>query len=62
MTLLLQATGVSHAHGGNQIFSNVSFEVRRGDRLALIGENGSGKSTLFKVLARLLRPDQGTVT
>jgi len=48
MTLLAQAANIRHAHGGNQIFEDVSFEVRQGDRVALIGANGAGKSTLFR--------------
>ena len=62
MTLLVQAASIRHAHGGNQIFEDVSFEVQDGDRLALIGENGAGKSTLFKIMARLIQPDGGAVT
>jgi ATP-binding cassette, subfamily F, member 3 len=62
MTLLVQAADVSYAHGGNQIFSGISFEVREGDRLALIGANGAGKSTLFRLMARELTPHDGAVT
>jgi ATP-binding cassette, subfamily F, member 3 len=62
MTVLVQAAEVDYAHGGNQIFNNVNFEVRDGDRLALIGENGAGKSTLFRLMARELQPHAGAVT
>ena len=62
MTLLVQAANVRHAHGGNRIFEDVSFEVREGDRVALIGANGAGKSTLFKIMARRIVPDGGVVT
>ncbi|MCW2601895.1 MAG: transporter related [Pseudonocardiales bacterium] len=40
---------------------DVSFEIPVGSTFGLIGENGSGKSTLLKVIARILRPDQGAV-
>jgi ATP-binding cassette subfamily F protein 3 len=62
MTLLVQAAEIHHAHGGNQIFEGISFEVKVGDRIALVGANGAGKSTLFKIAARLLKPEAGTVT
>ena len=41
---------------------NVSFELKRGDSLALMGSNGSGKTTMLKVLNGLLKPDTGSVT
>src|SRR5215207_3953713 len=62
MTLLIQAAGIRHAHGGNQIFEDVSFEIKEGDRLALIGANGAGKSTLFRIMALTLKPNGGAVT
>src|SRR5215207_8484297 len=62
MTLLIQAANIRHAHGGNQIFEDVSFEVKTGDRLALIGANGAGKSTLFRIMALALKPNAGAVT
>jgi ABC-type polysaccharide/polyol phosphate transport system ATPase subunit len=40
----------------------VSFEVNQGETFGIIGENGSGKSTLLKCMARILRPDRGTIT
>lgn len=41
---------------------NVSFEVPKGQTFGLIGRNGSGKSTLLKTLARILHPDEGSIT
>ena len=62
MSILIQAASVAYAHGGNQIFADVNFELQEGERVALIGENGSGKSTLFRLLTRDISPDRGAVT
>lgn len=43
------------------VLKNVSFEVKKGEAVGLIGENGCGKSTTLKLLARILYPDSGTV-
>ena len=40
---------------------NVSFVLRPGERIALVGENGAGKTTLVKLLARLYDPDEGRI-
>jgi ATP-binding cassette subfamily F protein 3 len=61
MAILIQASHVAYAHGGNQIFTDVTFELKDGERIALVGANGSGKSTLFRLLAREIRPQRGEV-
>lgn len=44
---------------GVRAISDVSFQLKKGDRLAIIGENGSGKTTLLQVLAGILSPETG---
>ena len=48
----------------NEFFAlkNVSFQVKRGEAVALIGKNGSGKSTILKILAGVMYPTKGSVT
>jgi len=48
--------------GGHQALKGVSFDVRRGDLLAIIGRNGAGKTTLAKMLVGLLQPTSGDLT
>ncbi len=62
MTLLVQAAEIAHTYGGHQLFDDVGFELREGDRFALIGANGAGKSTLFRIMARDVTPVRGTIT
>lgn len=44
-----------------RLLDNLSFDVREGDRLAILGRNGAGKSTLLRVLNRVYRPTSGTL-
>jgi ATP-binding cassette, subfamily B, bacterial len=48
--------------GSNKLaLNNVSFRIRAGEKLAIVGENGSGKTTLIKLLTRLYNPDKGRI-
>ncbi len=44
------------------LFSDIDFEIKRGERVALIGNNGTGKTTILKIINELIAPDAGTVT
>lgn len=44
-----------------RLLDNISFDVREGDRLAILGRNGAGKSTLLRVLNRVYQPTEGTL-
>ena len=46
----------------NCVIENISFEIKDGEHIALIGENGAGKSTIIKLLCRLYYPDTGRIT
>ena len=54
--------GLAKAFPPLQLFSGINFEVKRGERVALIGNNGTGKTTILKIINELIPPDAGTVT
>ncbi|NOH70071.1 ABC transporter ATP-binding protein [Vibrio pectenicida] len=57
--IVFEAENISFSIDGKQIVSNFSFNIMRGDRIALIGPNGCGKSTLLKLLLGDLQVDSG---
>ncbi|MGE3954564.1 MAG: ABC-F family ATP-binding cassette domain-containing protein [Parachlamydiales bacterium] len=57
----LKVEGVWKGYDGNQVIKGFSFEVHRGDKIAVIGNNGQGKSTLLKLCAGVFAPDKGSV-
>jgi ribose transport system ATP-binding protein len=59
--LRLAVRGLSKRYGSVQALDDVTFELRPGEVMALLGENGAGKSTLVKVLGGLTTPDAGTI-
>jgi ribose transport system ATP-binding protein len=58
---LLEVRHLSKSFGGTQALSDVSFSMRRGEVVALVGENGAGKSTLIKILSGVHEADAGEV-
>ena len=59
--ILLDCRNVSLGYEGKAIWEGLTFQVRSGDYLCIVGENGSGKSTLLKSLLGLLRPMKGDI-
>ncbi|MGL4451959.1 MAG: ABC-F family ATP-binding cassette domain-containing protein [Sarcina sp.] len=51
---------LSKSYGEKKLFENISFEVKRGEKVALIGENGRGKTTLLKILLGKVKQDSGS--
>ncbi|HWX08906.1 MAG TPA: ATP-binding cassette domain-containing protein [Gaiellaceae bacterium] len=58
---LLELRGVSKSFGSVQALTDVDFEVRHGEVMALVGDNGAGKSTLIKCIAGIHPMDSGTM-
>jgi ABC-type branched-subunit amino acid transport system ATPase component len=58
----LRVSDLEFCYGQLQVLFGISFEVRQGEALALLGTNGAGKSTLLRVMAGLEKPTRGTVS
>lgn len=58
---MLVVENVSHGFGGRTILENVSFRLRKGEHIALIGANGEGKSTFLNIITKKLMPDAGNI-
>ena len=56
---VLHVENLSKAYPGLPLFSDVSFNISRGEKVAIIGKNGTGKTTILKILNRLIQPDGG---
>ena len=59
--LAIATEKLSKTFGKNKIFSDLTFELSRGDKLAVVGVNGAGKSTFVKLLAGLINTDEGKI-
>ncbi len=59
--VLLSVDGVECRYGSVKILEDVSFTVKEGDFVGIIGPNGSGKTTLLKSISRTLKPFKGTI-
>ena len=58
---LVSLAGVSKSHGAQHLFSDVSFQVSAGRRIAIVGANGTGKTTLLEIITGDQQADTGSV-
>ena len=58
----IELNNVKKNFGLKNVLNGVSFEVKTGERVSLIGENGSGKSTILKIISGIEKPTEGVVT
>jgi ATP-binding cassette subfamily F protein 3 len=59
---VLTVEGLSKSFDGKNLFHDVSFEIKRGEHVAILGDNGTGKTTLLKILNEVLPADAGHFT
>ena len=59
---VLTVEHLSKAFPGQTLFQDLNFEIKRGERVAIIGNNGTGKTTILKILNEVIRPDVGSFT
>jgi ABC-type sugar transport system ATPase subunit len=58
---ILTIEGITKLFDGVKVLDSVSFGIRRGEIMGLIGENGAGKSTLIKIISGIYQPSSGTL-
>ena len=58
---VLHVENISKAFGPLNLFAQLSFEIKRGEHVAIIGDNGTGKTTILKIINELLPPDGGLI-
>ena len=59
---VLTVEHLSKAFPGQELFTDINFEIKRGEHVAVIGDNGTGKTTLLKILNHVIAADSGTYT
>jgi energy-coupling factor transport system ATP-binding protein len=59
---ILTLNNIGFSVKGRKILKDISFEIKRGERILLLGENGCGKTTLLRLIARLYKPTSGNIT
>lgn len=60
--VIISLRDISRRWDGKDILTDINFDVRRGDFIAITGPNGGGKTTLLRIILKLLKPSSGSVT
>ena len=58
---VMQVEGLAKAFGSEKLFDNLSFALKRGEHVAIIGDNGTGKTTILKIINGLVEQDAGEI-
>lgn len=58
---MIRIENISKAFEGNEVFKNLSLDIKEGESIAIIGQSGVGKSVLLKLICGLIPPDSGTI-
>lgn len=58
---VLSIEGLSKSYGAHTLFTGIDIDIKRGERVALIGNNGTGKTTILKIITQLLPKDSGKI-
>lgn len=59
---VLHVEGLGKSFDGVTLFTDINFDIKRGEHVAVIGDNGTGKTTLLKIINGMLAPDTGSLT
>ncbi len=58
---MLHLVNLSMSFGGQELFRNLNWHIRKQDRVGLVGANGTGKTTLLRIMSGQLEPDTGQI-
>lgn len=62
METMLKVNGLNKSFKGKQVLNNITFDVNKGEIMAILGPNGAGKSTTIRNIMGIMYPDEGTIT
>lgn len=58
---VLEVSDLAKSYDGRKLFEHLSFQIQRGDRIALLGDNGTGKTTILKIINGVVEADAGSI-